>query len=220
MTDFNLNEPPINQTHNQILNLDPSRLLNIYDKYMYLRIYVDDNNYPGLKQKYIDNALNHNNKILNPSNPFLDAGFDLFNPTRKEIFENNQSVCSSYSGNRMSIINKINFSINCSAQMITDSNKVYNTGYYTHPRSSLSKTKLRLANSTGIIDSGYRGDLIGMFDLINLSPNELCIIDKYDRLLQICAPGLVPIVVEIVNTFEELGNETERGSGGFGSTGR
>ena len=121
----------------------------------------------------------------------------------------------------MSVINKINFGIMCSAQMITDTvNKVYNTGYYMYPRSSLSKTKLRLANSTGIIDSGYRGELIGMFDLINLSSNEVYVIYKYDRLLQICAPGLVPIVVEVVNTFEELGRQTERGTGGFGSTGR
>jgi dUTP pyrophosphatase len=89
-----------------------------------------------------------------------------------------------------------------------------------HPRSSVSKTKLRLANATGIIDSGYRGHLMGMFDLINLFGNEEYAVEKYDRLLQICAPGLVPIVVEIVNTFEELGSQTERGSGGFGSTGR
>jgi dUTP pyrophosphatase len=221
MTEFNLCEPPINQTHNQILNLDTQRLLNTYDKYMYLKIFINDiNDNNELKQKYIDSALNHNNKILNPNNPYLDAGFDLFNPTRNEILENNQPLCSSFSGNRMSVINKVNFGIICSAQMITDNmNKVYNTGYYTHPRSSLSKTKLRLANSTGIIDSGYRGELIGMFDLINLSPNEKYVIGKYDRLLQICAPGLVPIVVEIVNTFEELGNETERGAGGFGSTG-
>ena len=104
--------------------------------------------------------------------------------------------------------------------MITDSNKSYNTGYYMYPRSSISKTKLRLANATGIIDSGYRGHLIGMFDLINLSENQEYVVEEYDRLLQICAPGLVPIVVEVVNIIDELGNQTERGSGGFGSTGR
>jgi dUTP pyrophosphatase len=104
--------------------------------------------------------------------------------------------------------------------MITDSNKTYNTGYYMHPRSSVSKTKLRLANATGIIDSGYRGHLMGMFDLINVSVNEEYVVEKYDRLLQICAPGLVPIVVEVVNSIEELGSQTERGAGGFGSTGR
>ena len=160
-----------------------------------------------LKQRYVDSACNHNNKILNPNNPHFDAGFDLFNPTRKVLYENQT-------------VNKFDHNIICSAQMVTDSNKVYNTGYYMHPRSSLSKTKLRLANATGIIDSGYRGNLIGMFDLINFNENQGYIVDKYDRLLQICAPGLVPIVVEVVNTFEELGSQTERGAGGFGSTGR
>jgi len=43
---------------------------------------------------------------------------------------------------------------------------------------------------------------------------------KYDRYLQICAPGLVPIIVEIVDSVSDLGGETERGAGGFGSTGR
>jgi dUTPase len=38
-------------------------------------------------------------------------------------------------------------------------------------------------------------------------------------LVQICAPGLVPIIVELVDSLEELG-ETARGEGGFGSTGR
>jgi len=216
MTDFISNNP----TQTQILNMVPNNLLYTYDKYLHLKIYVDDNNYSGLKQKYIDSALNHNNKILNLNNPYLDAGFDLFNPVRNEINLNNQSTCSSFSGNRPSLINKIDFGIICSAQMVTNNYKIYNTGFYIYPRSSLSKTKLRLANSTGIIDSGYRGNLIGMFDLINVSPNEEYVVDKYDRLLQICAPGLVPIVVEIVNTLDELGSQTERGSGGFGSTGR
>jgi len=43
---------------------------------------------------------------------------------------------------------------------------------------------------------------------------------KYDRNLQICAPGLVPIKVEVMSSNEALGEETVRGAGGFGSTGR
>jgi dUTP pyrophosphatase len=99
-----------------------------------------------------------------------------------------------------------------------------------YPRSSISKIPLRLANSTGIIDAGYRGHLTGMFDVVfdaarcqnDLSDdNEADFFGKkFDRYVQICAPGLVPILVEVVNTLEELGEETERGSGGFGSTGR
>jgi dUTP pyrophosphatase len=124
-------------------------------------------------------------------------------------------------------VNKVDFKVICSAKMYTDTGKVFNTGYYMYPRSSLSKTQLRLANATGIIDAGYRGHLIGMFDVVNI-PSDAQNDDKefdyvgskFDRYLQICAPGLVPILVEIVNSKEELGEETERGTGGFGSTGR
>ena len=209
MTEFDLNNANANTnpTQIQLQNLIQTRLLDTYDKYMYLRLYIDDTN--DLKNRYIDAALNHNNKILNPNNSCLDAGFDLFNPTRKV-----------FNANQMTSVNKFDHNVVCSAQMATDSDKVYNTGYYMHPRSSVSKTKLRLANATGIIDSGYRGHLMGMFDLINVSVNEEYVVEKYDRLLQICAPGLVPIVVEVVNSIEELGSQTERGAGGFGSTGR
>jgi dUTPase len=202
----NENQNP-SQLQLKIHSQNIQKLLDTYDKYMYLKLYIDDTN--DLKQKYIDSALNHNNKILNPNNPHFDAGFDLFNPTRR-----------TFTSNQMSSVNKFDHNIVCSAQMVTDSNKIYNTGYYMHPRSSVSKTKLRLANATGIIDSGYRGHLMGMFDLINLFDNDEYLVEKYDRLLQICAPGLVPIVVEIVNSMEELGSQTERGAGGFGSTGR
>jgi len=208
MSVFDLNN--VNQKQNlsqiQIQLQNSSMLLNTYDKYMYLKLYIDDSD--DLKNKYINSAVNHNNKILDPNNLFLDAGFDLFNPTEK-----------SFNVNNIHAVNKIDHNVCCSAQMVTDTNKVYNTGFYMYPRSSLSKTKLRLANSTGIIDSGYRGHLIGMFDLLAF-PNKKYDVEQYDRLLQICAPGLVPIVVEIVDTFEELGNQTERGAGGFGSTGR
>jgi len=208
MSVFDLSNTIQNPTQSQLLNLNPSKLLHTYDKYMYLKLYIDDNN-NDLKNRYIDSALNHNSKILNMNNPYLDAGFDIFNPSRKVFYEN-----------QITNVQKIDHNIICSAKMITDRNS-YNTGYYMYPRSSISKTKIRLANSTGIIDSGYRGHLIGMFDLINLAKNEEYVIEKHDRLLQICAPGLVPILVEVVNELDEIGLLlTERGSGGFGSSGR
>ena len=37
--------------------------------------------------------------------------------------------------------------------------------------------------------------------------------------MQICAPNLIPIYVEIVNRLEDLGEPTARGTVGFGSTG-
>lgn len=90
-------------------------------------------------------------------------------------------------------------------------------GYYMYPRSSLSKTPLRLANSVGIIDSGYRGHLIGMFDSIREKEEEYEV-PEYTRLLQVCAPNLMPILVNIVDSEEQLGEKTKRGGGGFGST--
>jgi dUTP pyrophosphatase len=89
--------------------------------------------------------------------------------------------------------------------------------YYMYPRSSISKTPLMLANHVGIIDSGYRGELIGAFR--NLAgPENAYTIQKNTRILQVCHPELKPIYVKLVDE-SELSN-TERGSGGFGSTGK
>jgi dUTPase len=101
---------------------------------------------------------------------------------------------------------------------IQANSRSYFTGFYTHPRSSLSKTPLRLANATGIIDAGYRGNLIGMFDC-NSGEDHDYTSELFSRLLQICAPSLMPIFVDIVENIEELGPVTSRGGGGIGSTG-
>jgi len=91
----------------------------------------------------------------------------------------------------------------------------------------MSKTPLRLANNQGIIDAGYRGNLIGMFDCIyeadsddDENVKEDWYMDAYSRMLQICAPGLIPIYIEIVDKIDDLGPNTSRGEGGFGSTGK
>ena len=101
-------------------------------------------------------------------------------------------------------------------------------GFYLYPRSSISKTRMRLANSVGIIDAGYRGDLIAAVDTIGLFGSTdiwhiwketLSPIKKYDRYFQVCAPDLSPFLVHIVDTEQDLSPPTERGQGGFGSTG-
>jgi hypothetical protein len=90
-------------------------------------------------------------------------------------------------------------------------------GYYLYPRSSTgTKTPLRLANSVGIIDSGYRGHIIAVFD--NWKEENYCI-EPYQRMVQLCPPNLTyPVLVQLVESEEELGL-TRRGAGGFGSTG-
>lgn len=101
-------------------------------------------------------------------------------------------------------------------------------GFYLYPRSSISKTRMRLANSVGIIDAGYRGDLIAAVDSIGVFGSKdiwqiwketLSPIKKYDRYFQVCAPDLSPFLVHIVDTEQDLSPPTARGQGGFGSTG-
>jgi len=200
-------------------------LLKIYDRVMYLKLFVDsDDN--SLKNKYVNAAINHNNKLQNAPT-CIDAGFDLFapgNPQDENVYGDKLRFFGT--GWDTSPVNKLDLNVICSAKILTDTSKQFNTGYYMYPRSSISKTQLRLANSTGIIDAGYRGHLMGMFDVVNIPQNQSDDIDadyfgtKFDRYLQICGPHLEPIIVEIVDTKEELGETTTRGEGGFGSTGR
>jgi len=170
-----------------------------HDKILTLKIFVDGDD--QLKNTYANAAIAHNNKLL--ADPyFYDAGFDLYLPPRNNAFSG-------------SVVNKVDFKIKCCAQMVHKTGQPYFSPFYTYARSSLSKTPLRLANNQGIIDAGYRGPIIGMFDC--LCADYLA--DPSSRLLQICAPGLVPIYVHIVDSVEELGASTSRGEGGFGSTG-
>jgi len=182
-------------------------LLNKYERYMYLKIFIDSDD-AALKSKYIE-YINERKLKMKTDPQHIDAGFDIFVP--QKVLLNNE------------LINKVDFMISCSAQILETSQnqdisiyKTHNTGFYMFARSSISTTKLRLANSVGIIDAGYRGHLMGMFDLL-YHENE--ILNKFDRLLQICAPELMPIYVELVDTKDELGDKTIRGDGGFGSTG-
>ncbi len=84
--------------------------------------------------------------------------------------------------------------------------------YKVVPRSSIIKTPLRMANSVGIMDAGYRGNYMVPVD--NLSDEDF-IIEKHTRLFQVVGANLDFINVELVNTL----SNSKRGDGGFGSTG-
>ncbi len=86
-------------------------------------------------------------------------------------------------------------------------------GYFLFPRSSISKTPLRMANSIGLIDGGYRGEIMAVCD--NIKDYEFSI-SKGDRLFQLVSADLSSIEFKIV---ENLSDST-RGKGGFGSTGK
>ena len=82
------------------------------------------------------------------------------------------------------------------------------------PRSSIRNTELTLSNSVGVIDSGYRGELQATFNKTRgFGSIDYSIGDKIAQIIIIPYP---PIEFEEV---EEL-NNTERGEGGFGSTGK
>lgn len=165
-----------------------------------LKVYVAD---AELKEKYRLSIAKHNEKMCSA---FPDAGFDLFCPESYDLLSRDTMY-------------KIDLRIKCAAF------DKFGTplSYYLYPRSSISKTQFRLANGVGIIDSGYRGNIMCMIDIIN-NVNDIRAkygpsIEKHSRLFQLCSPTLSPIHVIMVDSEDELGI-TERGSGGFGSTGK
>jgi hypothetical protein len=81
------------------------------------------------------------------------------------------------------------------------------------PRSSIYKSGFMMANSRGIIDKTYRGQLMAPLVSVGQTPKS---IEAGTRLFQILAPDLGHIArVVYVNSLPE----TVRGEGGFGSTG-
>ncbi|MGZ5289128.1 MAG: dUTP diphosphatase [Actinomycetota bacterium] len=82
------------------------------------------------------------------------------------------------------------------------------------PRSGLAaKQGLTLANSPGLIDAGYRGEVICA--MVNLDPSTPVAIAKGDRIAQL----VIVEVPEVVPAWAESLPQTVRGDGGFGSTG-
>jgi dUTP pyrophosphatase len=93
------------------------------------------------------------------------------------------------------------------------------------PRSSVYKSTGRLANSVGVIDSGYRGEIMVNFDIsvpslmlaMDVVPKDLfksTVYKKGDRVAQLI---VVPYPKVTFKEVKDL-SETERGDGGFGST--
>ena len=186
---------------------------NNLQKFAVLKLAVNPNN-PELLSKYKEHIEKHNNSIL--FDDYSNAGFDLFVP-KDYLFDTPFKTTF------------IDLEIKTEMVYCNPSNNTLTTCAFTaYPRSSISKTPLMLANHTGIIDSGYRGSLIGAFrsfistrsskcrTTANNSNNEY-IVDEGTRLLQICHPTLCPIFVMIVDESEL--SSTERDAGGFGSTG-
>ena len=152
-----------------------------------------------LKALYTEKIIEMKQKHLTATH--IDSGFDLFVPSTTVIQPGKIAL--------------IDMKVRCAVYI---GSELKPSPYCLYPRSSVCKRGIMLANSVGIIDSGYRGNLMGMFD-VQQTDNSSYILDKNTRLVQICAPNLMPIRAVLVDSIDDLGI-TERGAGGFGSTGK
>jgi len=226
------NQVYVNQFYNETM----------YRDFAVLKLYVNSAN-PELVDLYRAHVDKHNAQLEN--NEFPNSGFDLFVPS-DVVFDTPfvsrfvdleikaEMIYSDLTFTHVSAPNSVSDS---GIEYEIDESNIggisYSTGYYMYPRSSMSKTPLMLANHTGIIDSGYRGNLIsalryipskylpdGFFGPDNGERRPTTItytLAKHTRLFQICHPNLCPVYVVLVSE-DEL-TSTERGEGGFGSTG-
>jgi deoxyuridine 5'-triphosphate nucleotidohydrolase len=135
---------------------------------------------------------------LYPDN--ANAGFDLLT-SEKTIYNNSGSV------------RLINLGVKA-VMMNTFSNKCVH--FWLAPRSSIWKNGVTMANSIGVIDRTYRGQLMAACTNITSTMNHT--INSGVRLVQVIAPDMGHITKVVICDDSMLDN-TERGAGGFGSTG-
>lgn len=138
-----------------------------------------------------------------------------FNDRAKELYENHSHFHSGDAGLDLFVIEDQTIPAKTTQPIPLQiaCENLDNKAYYLFPRSSISKTPLRLSNSIGLIDGGYRGELVGMVDNIY---DEDFHIKRGERYFQLVAVDSSPIDFELVTEL----SESSRGEGGFGSTGR
>tara|TARA_Y100001970_G_scaffold272946_1_gene370374 strand:- start:243 stop:680 length:438 start_codon:yes stop_codon:yes gene_type:complete len=120
-----------------------------------------------------------------------DAGLDLF-------ITENQTI-------QPGVSTRIHLGISCE--------NIDSRPYLLMARSSISKTPLRLSNSVGLIDAGYRGEIMAAVDNIKDYSYD---IEKGQRLFQLVSMAGEAIHFDLVESL----SDSSRGEGGFGSTGK
>ena len=183
---------------------------------------------------YSDLVRAHNKSI--DESVYFDAGFDLFCPMEINVAGGSMTKIDMGVRGAMTFIKKggslsnpkgsalsnpleteieTQFETPLETQLARPTASGIAVGYFLYPRSSTgTKTPLRLSNSIGIIDAGYRGNYIAAFDNIRMESFK---VERLQRLVQICPPNLTyPLRLELVEDLEQ----TIRGTGGFGSTGK
>ena len=176
------------------------------------------------------NIVKNEGRINTPCN-LGDAGYDIVAVGQPKV------VGSIYQGLYYTAISHIEYNtkLNIEPEMEDGDFKFFMLLY---PRSSIVKTNLSLANSVGVIDSGYRGDIKVCFKYI-AQPEDMKIVEgksfrgkkasgivtsinpqriyqNGDRIAQLIPCKHLPLSIDYIDMI----NNTDRGIGGFGSTGK
>ena len=166
-------------------------VINKYGSYILLQISVPED----LREIYEEYIKTYNALLMESvENPtvFVNDGFDLYVPETV--------VCEK--------LTKIDFQVKIQSTHISGVRQ-YPCGVKMYGRSSIYKTPLRLANAVGVIDPGYRGNIMGMFDAREGT------VEKHSRIVQLC--GDAPFFVQLIE--ESKLTSSNRGANGFGSSG-
>ena len=202
--------------------------LNVDDYCMFIKICdkFDENYTENEKMKLVEFykekiSLHEKSKYITDSsgrtvrNMFKDSGFDLVVPWVRERALGNEGIYV-YSPEQKKLCN---LRVQIGIYKVVDDRvkgKIYiPSPYYLYARSSIYKTDFSLANNVGIIDSGYRGNICAA--LHNTNHNSQSLVKMGTRMTQICMLDLSQnFHVRLVNKL----TTTDRGEGGFGSTGQ
>jgi len=200
----------------------------------------DDEAFEKRIQLYKSKVGKHN-KSMHPSNHYFDSGFDIFQPKNehgilgKGTYKDDLGIQTAmYNINKISTYNPEKSGhftddmwqelIRYSMQTVENFTGFCDAGharaepYVIHPRSSIYKKSFRLANSTGIIDTGYRGNLAAVIDNdddFGKHGENRNVLVEGERYFQICRADLQRFYIQMVEVLPK----TSRGDGGFGSTG-
>ena len=136
----------------------------------------------------------NDNAVMPTKAHATDAGFDLYCTSKEVHWEKRQLVC--HTGVAFEIPE----------------------GYVglIFPRSSVSNKPLMMANSVGVVDSCYRGEVTAKFNITDTRQSAFSHYQEGDRIAQMIIIPYPEIEFEEADSL----SESDRGTGGYGSTGR
>jgi len=191
-----------------MINITQTRYFTQINEGVVLKLWVDPN-IPGLRELYTEQISKHNESVNTAD--FPNSGFDLFVAYKTTV----PPITTDNYKSEM-----IKFGVKCEMykrlmNLNDDSEYRETTACLLTPRSSMSQAPLIQSNHIGLIDSGYRGEIKA--PVRNLIQTDY-VIEPHTRLFQLWHPCAFPFTVIMVDDESEL-SSTERGEGGFGSSG-